>query len=125
MALASKSQDSCSRTKSQIQAAMLRVSSASREAHPCVTPLTVTSVAHREEWMRAIQTVANSLKNQEPEEDVMDYKCGSPNDSAGAEEMEVAVTKTRVKAVRGWGGPSLDGGGLYPSAGEGGLFPEL
>ncbi|KYO46750.1 hypothetical protein Y1Q_0017424 [Alligator mississippiensis] len=59
----------------------------------------VDSPDEREEWMRAIQTVANSLKNQEPEEDVMDYKCGSPNDSAGAEEMEVAVTKTRVKAT--------------------------
>lgn len=50
--------------------------------------------------MRAIQTVANSLKNQEPEVDSMDYKCGSPNDSTGAEEMEVAVSKTRAKAVR-------------------------
>lgn len=49
--------------------------------------------------MRAIQTVANSLKNQEPEADTMDYKCGSPNDSTGAEEMEVAVSKTRTKAV--------------------------
>uniref|UniRef100_A0A8B9E6I9 PH domain-containing protein n=1 Tax=Anser cygnoides TaxID=8845 RepID=A0A8B9E6I9_ANSCY len=49
----------------------------------------------REEWMRAIQTVANSLKNQEPEVDAMDYKCGSPNDGTGAEEMEVAVSKTR------------------------------
>lgn len=50
--------------------------------------------------MRAIQTVANSLKNQEPEVDAMDYKCGSPHDSTGAEEMEVAVSKTRAKAVR-------------------------
>lgn len=49
--------------------------------------------------MRAIQTVANSLKNQEPEADAMDYKCGSPNDGTGAEEMEVAVSKTRAKAV--------------------------
>lgn len=44
--------------------------------------------------------VANSLKNQEAEEeDRMDYKCGSPSDSPGAEEMEVAVTKARTKAV--------------------------
>ena len=46
--------------------------------------------------------VANSLKNQEPDgEDRMEYKCGSPSDSTGAEEMEVAVTKTRAKAVSG------------------------
>jgi len=49
--------------------------------------------------MRAIQAVANSLKNQEPEADTMDYKCGSPSDSTSAEEMEVAVSKTRTKAV--------------------------
>ncbi|KFW94456.1 RAC-beta serine/threonine-protein kinase, partial [Phalacrocorax carbo] len=54
---------------------------------------------HSEEWMRAIQTVANSLKNQEPEADTMDYKCGTPNDSTGAEEMEVAISKTRAKAT--------------------------
>ncbi|XP_067170589.1 RAC-beta serine/threonine-protein kinase isoform X2 [Apteryx mantelli] len=59
----------------------------------------VDSPEEREEWMRAIQTVANSLKNQEPEVDTMDYKCGSPNDSTGAEEMEVAVSKTRAKAT--------------------------
>lgn len=54
----------------------------------------------REEWIQAIQMVANSLKNQEAEEeDRMDYKCGSPSDSPGAEEMEVAVTKARTKAV--------------------------
>ncbi|NXE85350.1 AKT2 kinase, partial [Cochlearius cochlearius] len=59
----------------------------------------VDSPEDREEWMRAIQTVANSLKNQEPEVNTMDYKCGSPNDSTGAEEMEVAVSKTRAKAT--------------------------
>ncbi|NXN45257.1 AKT2 kinase, partial [Rhinoptilus africanus] len=59
----------------------------------------VDSPEEREEWMRAIQTVANSLKNQEPEADPMDYKCGSPNDGTGAEEMEVAVSKTRPKAT--------------------------
>ncbi|KAM6395754.1 RAC-beta serine/threonine-protein kinase [Rhynochetos jubatus] len=57
----------------------------------------VDSPEEREEWMRAIQTVANSLKNQEPEADSMEYKCGSPGD--GAEEMEVAVSKTRAKAT--------------------------
>uniref|UniRef100_A0A452ISW3 non-specific serine/threonine protein kinase n=3 Tax=Gopherus TaxID=38771 RepID=A0A452ISW3_9SAUR len=59
----------------------------------------VDSPDEREEWMHAIQTVANSLKNQEPEEDPMDYKCGSPSDTTGAEEMEVAVSKTRAKAT--------------------------
>ncbi|TFJ97113.1 solute carrier family 2, facilitated glucose transporter member 5 [Platysternon megacephalum] len=59
----------------------------------------VDSPDEREEWMHAIQTVANSLKNQEPEEDTMDYKCGSPTDTTGAEEMEVAVSKTRAKAT--------------------------
>ncbi|NWI64801.1 AKT2 kinase, partial [Todus mexicanus] len=52
-----------------------------------------------EEWIRAIQTVANSLKNQEAEVDTMDYKCGSPGDPGGAEEMEVAVGKSRAKAT--------------------------
>ncbi|KFP04393.1 RAC-beta serine/threonine-protein kinase, partial [Calypte anna] len=55
----------------------------------------VDSPEEREEWIRAIQTVANSLKNQEPQVDTMEYKCGSPN----AEEMEVAVTKSRPKAT--------------------------
>uniref|UniRef100_A0A4X2LZG3 non-specific serine/threonine protein kinase n=1 Tax=Vombatus ursinus TaxID=29139 RepID=A0A4X2LZG3_VOMUR len=59
----------------------------------------VDSPDEREEWMRAIQMVANSLKNQEPVEDVMDYKCGSPGDCSVAEEMEVAVSKTRTKAT--------------------------
>lgn len=52
--------------------------------------------------MRAIQTVANSLKNQEPEVDPMEYKCGS-TDGPGAEEMEVAIGKSRTKAVSGSG----------------------
>ncbi|KAJ6663791.1 hypothetical protein lerEdw1_009870 [Lerista edwardsae] len=59
----------------------------------------VDSPDEREEWIRAIQTVANSLKNQEAEEDRMDYHCGSPSNSTGAEEMEVAVTQTRAKAT--------------------------
>ncbi|XP_044527084.1 RAC-beta serine/threonine-protein kinase isoform X3 [Gracilinanus agilis] len=59
----------------------------------------VDSPDEREEWMRAIQMVANSLKNQEPGEDLMDYKCGSPSDSSVAEDMEVAVSKTRTKAT--------------------------
>ncbi|NWR65625.1 AKT2 kinase, partial [Bucorvus abyssinicus] len=59
----------------------------------------VDSPEEREEWMRAIQTVANSLKNQEPAADTMEYKCGSPHDGSGAEEMEVAVSKSRAKAT--------------------------
>ncbi|NXN94208.1 AKT2 kinase, partial [Rhinopomastus cyanomelas] len=55
----------------------------------------VDSPEEREEWIRAIQTVANSLKNQEPVADPMDFKCGSP----GAEETEVAVSKSRPKAT--------------------------
>lgn len=58
---------------------------------------------HREEWMRAIQMVANSLKQRGPGEDPMDYKCGSPSDSSAAEEMEVAVSKARAKVVSAGG----------------------
>ncbi|PNJ18951.1 AKT2 isoform 21, partial [Pongo abelii] len=59
----------------------------------------VDSPDEREEWMRAIQMVANSLKQRAPGEDPMDYKCGSPSDSSTAEEMEVAVSKARAKVT--------------------------
>uniref|UniRef100_A0A2K5IZE2 non-specific serine/threonine protein kinase n=1 Tax=Colobus angolensis palliatus TaxID=336983 RepID=A0A2K5IZE2_COLAP len=59
----------------------------------------VDSPDEREEWMRAIQMVANSLKQRAPGEDLMDYKCGSPSDSSVAEEMEVAVSKARTKVT--------------------------
>ncbi|XP_023085224.1 RAC-beta serine/threonine-protein kinase isoform X4 [Piliocolobus tephrosceles] len=59
----------------------------------------VDSPDEREEWMRAIQMVANSLKQRAPGEDLMDYKCGSPSDSSAAEEMEVAVSKARAKVT--------------------------
>ncbi|XP_063477077.1 RAC-beta serine/threonine-protein kinase isoform X5 [Symphalangus syndactylus] len=59
----------------------------------------VDSPDEREEWMRAIQMVANSLKQRAPGEDPMDYKCGSPSDSSVAEEMEVAVSKARAKVT--------------------------
>ncbi|KAL0610102.1 RAC-beta serine/threonine-protein kinase [Plecturocebus cupreus] len=49
--------------------------------------------------MRAIQMVANSLKQRALGEDPMDYKCGSPSDSSVAEEMEVAVSKARAKVT--------------------------
>lgn len=51
----------------------------------------------REEWTKAIQTVADSLKKQE--EEIMDFRSGSPSDNSGAEEMEVSMTKPKHKVV--------------------------
>lgn len=65
--------------------------------------------------MRAIQMVANSLKQRGAGEDPMDYKCGSPSDSSAAEEMEVAVSKARAKVVS----PQGSGGGGRPGWGRG------
>ncbi|MGH0119193.1 UNVERIFIED_CONTAM: hypothetical protein FKN15_013288 [Acipenser sinensis] len=59
----------------------------------------VDSPEEREEWIRAIQTVANSLKNRVPDEEPMDIKFGSPSENCGAEEMEVAISKTRSKVA--------------------------
>nr|XP_014348563.1 PREDICTED: RAC-beta serine/threonine-protein kinase [Latimeria chalumnae] len=61
----------------------------------------ITFTWTQEEWTRAIQAVANSLKSQEQDDEMesMDFKCGSPNDSMGAEEMEVVVSKSRSKAT--------------------------
>uniref|UniRef100_A0A6Q2XTX1 non-specific serine/threonine protein kinase n=1 Tax=Esox lucius TaxID=8010 RepID=A0A6Q2XTX1_ESOLU len=56
----------------------------------------VESNAEREEWIRAIQAVANGLKVRE-EEEPMDL-FGSPSDSS-LEEMEVAMSKTRSKVT--------------------------
>lgn len=53
----------------------------------------------REEWMRSIQAVANSLKSQQQDEEPMVIKYGSPSDSSGAEDMEVAVSKARTKVT--------------------------
>lgn len=53
----------------------------------------------REEWMRSIQAVANSLKSQQQDEEPMEIKFGSPSDSSGTEEMEIAVSKSRTKVV--------------------------
>lgn len=58
--------------------------------------------------MRAIQMVANSLKQRGPGEDAMEYKCGSPSDSSTSEMMEVAVNKARAKVV--------SAGGRWPGA---------
>uniref|UniRef100_A0A8C8ICC3 non-specific serine/threonine protein kinase n=1 Tax=Oncorhynchus tshawytscha TaxID=74940 RepID=A0A8C8ICC3_ONCTS len=57
----------------------------------------VESNAEREEWMRAIQAVANGLKVRE-EEEPMDL-FGSPSDNSSMEEMEVAMSKTRSKVT--------------------------
>ncbi|NXS26813.1 AKT2 kinase, partial [Pomatostomus ruficeps] len=54
----------------------------------------VDSPEEREEWIEAIQAVANSLKSREPAPDALELKCGSP----GAEDAEVAVGKSRAKA---------------------------
>uniref|UniRef100_A0A8C9VL47 non-specific serine/threonine protein kinase n=1 Tax=Scleropages formosus TaxID=113540 RepID=A0A8C9VL47_SCLFO len=52
----------------------------------------------REEWMQAIQAVANSLKTQEVDEP-MEIKFGSPSDPSGMEEMEVSISKSRPKVT--------------------------
>lgn len=72
-------------------------------------------ISFREEWMRAIQMVANSLKQRGPGEDAMDYKCGSPSDSSTSEMMEVAVNKARAKVV--------SAGGKEPGAGAATALP--
>lgn len=49
--------------------------------------------------MRSIQAVANSLKSQQQDEEPMEIKFGSPSDSSGTEEMEIAISKSRTKVV--------------------------
>ncbi|XP_064841337.1 RAC-beta serine/threonine-protein kinase isoform X1 [Oncorhynchus masou masou] len=56
----------------------------------------VESNEEREEWMRAIQAVANGLKMRE-EEAPMDVTFGSPSDCSSMEEMDVAMSKSRNK----------------------------
>ncbi|KAJ7418556.1 RAC-alpha serine/threonine-protein kinase [Pitangus sulphuratus] len=57
----------------------------------------VETPEEREEWTKAIQTVADSLKKQE--EEMMDFRSGSPSDNSGAEEMEVSMTKPKHKVT--------------------------
>uniref|UniRef100_A0A8C2YZB3 non-specific serine/threonine protein kinase n=1 Tax=Cyclopterus lumpus TaxID=8103 RepID=A0A8C2YZB3_CYCLU len=57
----------------------------------------VDSNEEREEWMRAIQSVANGLKMREQEEEPMDM-FGSPSESS-LEEMEVYMSKNRSKTM--------------------------
>uniref|UniRef100_A0A8C2MU80 non-specific serine/threonine protein kinase n=1 Tax=Cricetulus griseus TaxID=10029 RepID=A0A8C2MU80_CRIGR len=59
----------------------------------------VDSPDEREEWMRTIQMVANSLKHRDPGDNALEYKCGSPSDSSSSEMMEVAVNKARAKVT--------------------------
>lgn len=61
----------------------------------------------REEWTTAIQTVADGLKRQE--EEMMDFRSGSPSDNSGAEEMEVSLAKPKHRVVRR--SPSSEGPG--------------
>uniref|UniRef100_A0A665TN33 non-specific serine/threonine protein kinase n=1 Tax=Echeneis naucrates TaxID=173247 RepID=A0A665TN33_ECHNA len=56
----------------------------------------VDSNEEREEWMRAIQSVANSLKMREQEDEEPMDMFGSPSESS-LEEMEVAMSKGRTK----------------------------
>lgn len=55
----------------------------------------------REEWMWAIQSVANSLKMREQEEEEPMDVFGSPSESS-LEEMEVATSKSCARVVRHW-----------------------
>lgn len=52
----------------------------------------------REEWMRAIQSVANSLKMREEEEEEPMEVFGSPTECSFVD-MEVAMSKSRNKVV--------------------------
>lgn len=58
----------------------------------------LTRAPGREEWTTAIQTVADGLKRQE--EELMDFRSGSPGDNSGAEEMEVSLAKPKHRVVR-------------------------
>uniref|UniRef100_A0A8C5QIE1 non-specific serine/threonine protein kinase n=1 Tax=Leptobrachium leishanense TaxID=445787 RepID=A0A8C5QIE1_9ANUR len=57
----------------------------------------VDSPEEREEWTKAIQAVADSLKKQE--EEMMEFRSGSPSDNSGAEEMEVSFSKPKHKVT--------------------------
>lgn len=58
----------------------------------------VETPEEREEWTTAIQTVADGLKRQE--EEMMDFRSGSPSENSGAEEMEVSLAKPKHRVVR-------------------------
>uniref|UniRef100_A0A673BMJ6 non-specific serine/threonine protein kinase n=1 Tax=Sphaeramia orbicularis TaxID=375764 RepID=A0A673BMJ6_9TELE len=73
----------------------------------------VDSNEEREEWMRSIQAVANSLKSQQQDEEPMEIKYGSPSDSSGTEEMEIAVSKSRTKTMSDFDYLKLLGKGTF------------
>uniref|UniRef100_A0A8C5Q6Y5 non-specific serine/threonine protein kinase n=1 Tax=Leptobrachium leishanense TaxID=445787 RepID=A0A8C5Q6Y5_9ANUR len=56
----------------------------------------VDSPEERDEWMRAIQMVANSLKNQETDED-MEIK--TPSDTSTSDDMDIPLPKGRPKVT--------------------------
>uniref|UniRef100_A0A7N6AKM8 non-specific serine/threonine protein kinase n=1 Tax=Anabas testudineus TaxID=64144 RepID=A0A7N6AKM8_ANATE len=58
----------------------------------------VDSNEEREEWMRAIQSVANNLKMREQDDEEPMDVFGSPSESS-LEEMEVAMSKSRTKVT--------------------------
>ncbi|EPY74327.1 hypothetical protein CB1_002121001 [Camelus ferus] len=58
----------------------------------------VETPEEREEWTAAIQTVADGLKRQE--EELMDFRSGSPSENSGAEDMEVSLAKPKHRVVR-------------------------
>uniref|UniRef100_A0A2K6KHG5 non-specific serine/threonine protein kinase n=1 Tax=Rhinopithecus bieti TaxID=61621 RepID=A0A2K6KHG5_RHIBE len=57
----------------------------------------VETPEEREEWTTAIQTVADGLKKHE--EEMMDFRSGSPSDNSGAEEMEVSLAKPKHRVT--------------------------
>uniref|UniRef100_A0A8D1ZQ57 non-specific serine/threonine protein kinase n=1 Tax=Sus scrofa TaxID=9823 RepID=A0A8D1ZQ57_PIG len=57
----------------------------------------VETPEEREEWTTAIQTVADGLKRQE--EEMMDFRSGSPSENSGAEEMEVSLAKPKHRVT--------------------------
>uniref|UniRef100_A0A672HX82 non-specific serine/threonine protein kinase n=1 Tax=Salarias fasciatus TaxID=181472 RepID=A0A672HX82_SALFA len=73
----------------------------------------VESNEEREEWMRSIQAVANSLKSQQQDEEPMEIKFGSPSDSSGTEEMEIAISKSRTKTMSDFDYLKLLGKGTF------------
>ncbi|XP_067895145.1 RAC-alpha serine/threonine-protein kinase isoform X2 [Heterodontus francisci] len=60
----------------------------------------VDTPEEREEWTKAIQTVADSLKQ---EEEIMDYHPESPNDNSWTEGMAISRTKPKHKVLLGKG----------------------
>uniref|UniRef100_A0A672PXW4 non-specific serine/threonine protein kinase n=1 Tax=Sinocyclocheilus grahami TaxID=75366 RepID=A0A672PXW4_SINGR len=71
----------------------------------------VDSNAEREEWIRAIQAVANGLKSRE-EEEPMDINFGSPGDNS-LEGMEAAIAKSRTKTMSDFDYLKLLGKGTF------------